>query len=66
MFLVFFLFAYLQIFSLYSTLEAPKEETVQYMEKYIEQNEITYERRGEQFYNISETNQKQNAKIGIV
>lgn len=49
-FLVFFFFAHLQIFRLYSTLKAPKERKGQYMEKYIKENGITYELRGEQYY----------------
>ena len=53
-FLVFFFFAHLQIFRLYSTLKAPNERKVQYMEKYIEQNGITYELRGEQYYPLLE------------
>ena len=65
MFLVFFFFAHLQIFYSYSTLKAPKEGTVQYMEKYIEQNGITYELRGEQYYPLLELpEQKEIGKYG--
>ena len=64
-FLVFFFFAHLQIFRLYSTLKAPKERMVQYMEKYIEQNGITYELRGEQYYPLLELpEQKEIGKYG--
>ena len=65
MFLVFFFFAHLQIFRLYSTLKAPKERMVQQMEKYIEQNGITYELRGEQYYPLLELpEQKEIGKYG--
>ena len=64
-FLVFFFFAHLQIFRLYSTLKAPKERTVQYMEKYIKENGITYELRGEQYYPLLELpEQKEIGKYG--
>ncbi|MBQ2714025.1 MAG: TnpV protein [Clostridia bacterium] len=64
-FLVFFFFAHLQIFRLYSTLKAPKERKVQYMEKYIKQNGITYELRGEQYYPLLELpEQKKVGKYG--
>ena len=64
-FLVFFFFAHLQIFRLYSTLKAPKERMVQYMEKYIKENGITYELRGEQYYPLLELpEQKEIGKYG--
>ena len=64
-FLVFFFFAHLQIFRLYSTLKAPKERMVQYMEKYIEHNGITYELRDEQYYPLLELpEQKEVGKYG--
>ena len=64
-FLVFFFFAHLQIFRLYSTLKAPKERKVQYMEKYIKENGITYELRGEQYYPLLELpEQKEIGKYG--
>ena len=64
-FLVFFFFAHLQIFRLYSTLKAPKERKVQHMEKHIEQNGITYELRGEQYYPLLELpEQKEIGKYG--
>jgi len=64
-FLVFFFFAHLQIFRLDSTLKAPKERIVQYMEKYIKENGITYELRGEQYYPLLELpEQKEVGKYG--
>ena len=64
-FLVSFFFAHLQIFRLYSTLKAPKERKVHYMEKYIKQNGITYELRGEQYYPLLELpEQKEVGKYG--
>ena len=63
--LVFFFFAHLQIFRLCSTLKAPNERKVQYMEKYIEQKGITYELRGEQYYPLLELpEQKEIGKYG--
>ena len=60
-----FLFAHLQIFRLYSTLKAPKERKVHYMEKYIKENGITYELRGEQYYPLLELpEQKEIGKYG--
>ena len=48
-----------------STLKAPKERKVQHMEKYIEQNGITYELRGEQYYPLLEhPEQKEIGKYG--
>ena len=65
MFLVFFFFAHLQIFCSYSTLKAPKERKVQKMKKYIKQNGITYELRGEQYYPLLELpEQKEIGKYG--
>ena len=65
MFLVFFKSVHLQYFRLCSTLKAPKERKVQYMEKYIEQNGITYELRGEQYYPLLELpEQKEIGKYG--
>ena len=65
MFLVFFFFAHLQIFYSYSTLKAPKEGKVQKMKKYIKQNGITYELRGEQYYPLFELpEQKEIGKYG--
>jgi hypothetical protein len=62
---VFLFFAHLQIFRLWSTLKAPNERKVQYMEKYIEQNGITYELRGEQYYPLLELpEQKEVGKYG--
>lgn len=64
-FLVFFFFAHLHIFRLYSTLKAPKERKVQYIEKYIKENGITYELRGEQYYSLLELpEQKEVGKYG--
>ena len=64
-FLVFFFFAHLQIFRLYSTLKAPKERKVHYMKKYIKENGITYELRGEQYYPLLELpEQKEVGKYG--
>ena len=58
-------FAHLQIFRLCITLKAPKERKVHYVKKYIEQNGITYELRGEQYYPLLELpEQKEIGKYG--